>query len=47
MLGEKTKTKAGEMVSQELVHSKLTFAQTNRQAMSLAQLQDNRVLTMS
>ena len=50
MLAERTKSGAGEMMSQELSfsHSKLTFAQANSQAMSLAQVQDiSEVLNMS
>ena len=41
MLGERTQTGTGEMVSKELSlrYSELTFAQANRQAISLAQVQ--------
>ena len=42
MLGERTETGAGEIVSQDLSlgDGKLTFAQANCQAIGLAQLQD-------
>ena len=49
MLEERTETRPGEMVAQELSlrDSKLTFAQANRQAMGKAQLQDiSEVLNM-
>ena len=50
VLGERVETGVGEMVSQELSlgHSKFTFAQANRQAMSSAQVQDIlEILNMS
>ena len=50
MLRERTVSGAGEMMSQEigLVDGKLTFSQANRQAMSMAQIQDvSEVLNMS
>ena len=50
MLGERTETGAGEMLSQELSlrHGKFTCAQANCQAMTSAQVQDiSKILNMS